>query len=81
MVAKIDCAFNQFNHKSLDQEILKLWKAPIEYVDQFYTRFCNIAYQFPEDEIDWEFLYGRFEYLFCISEPYSAHFDDGATQS
>jgi len=66
LVAKIDRAFNHFNHKALDQEILKLQKVPNESVDQFYTHFCNLAYRFPEDEIDWEFLYGRFEYLLRI---------------
>ena len=55
VVAEIYHDFNHFNHKALDQEILKLQKAlnkeimklrktPDEYVDQFYTCFCNLAY-------------------------------------
>ena len=52
LVVEIDYDFNHFNHKALNQEILKLQKAPDEFVDQLYTRFCNLAYQFPEDEID-----------------------------
>ena len=74
LVREIDHAFNHFDHEALDQEIMKLRKAPDEFVDQFYTRFCNLAYQFLEDEIDWEFLYGRFEYLLHISQCYLAHF-------
>jgi len=79
LVAEIDHAFNHFNHKALDQEILKFRKAPDESVDQFYTHVCNLAYRFPKDEIDW--IYGRFEYLLGIFEPRSAHFGDGVAQS
>jgi len=60
LVTEIDCPFNHFNHKQLNQEILKLQKALDESIDQLYKRFCNLAYQFPKDVIDWEFLYGRF---------------------
>ena len=78
LVIEIDLDFNHFDHEALDQENLKLQKSPRESLDQFYTRFCNIAYQFHEDEIDWEFLYGRFEYLLCISKHSSEHFGYGA---
>lgn len=81
LVAEIDRAFNHFNYKALNKEILELGKGPDESIEQFYTRFCNIAYRFPQDDIDWEFLDGRFEYLLHIYEPRSAHFGDGATQS
>ena len=60
LVVEIDCAFNHFNHKALDQEIEKLYKPLGESIDQFYIHFCNLAYRFSEDEIDWEFLYGIF---------------------
>lgn len=52
--------------------------------------FRNLAYRFPEDESDWEFLDGRFEYLLYISEnmqflksfePRSTYSCDGAAQS
>ena len=58
---------------------MKLRKAPDESIEQFHTRFCNLSYRFPEDDFDWEFLDGIFEYLLHISEPRSTHFDDGAT--
>ena len=81
LVAEIDHAFKHFDHEALDQEIMKLRKELDEFVDQFYTRFCNLSYRFPEDEIDWQFLYGIFEYLLRISEPRSTHFGDGVVQS
>ena len=37
LVAEIDRDFNHFNHKALDQEILKLRKAPDESIEQFCT--------------------------------------------
>jgi len=60
MVVEIDHAFNCFNRKVLDKEILKLRKSPNESVEQFHMRFCNLAYLLLEDEIDWEF---SMEYL------------------
>lgn len=68
LVAEIDRAFNHFDCKALNQEILKLRKEPDESVEQFHTCFCNLACQFPEDDIDWEFLDRRFEYLLYISK-------------
>ena len=68
LVIEIDSAFNHFDCEALNKEILKLWKAPNESVEQFHKRFCNLAYWFPEDGIYWEFLDGRFEYLLYISE-------------
>ena len=72
LVVEIDCAFNHFNCKALNKEILKLQKASNESVEQFNTRFCNLAYQFTEDEIDWEFLDGIFEYLLYISKNHNS---------
>ena len=69
LFAKIESAFNHFDCKALNEEIMKLWKAPDESVEKVYMRFCNFAYRFPKDEIDWEFLNGRFEYLLRIFEP------------
>ena len=68
LVAEIDHDFNHFDHKALNKEILKLQKAPNEFVEQFHTCFYNLAYRFPEDDIDWKFLDGRFEYLLYIFE-------------
>lgn len=81
LAEEIDHSFNHFDHEALDQEILKLRKPLDESVDKFCTCFCNIAYQFPQDEIDWEFLYGRAEYLLHISESCSTHFSDGVVPS
>lgn len=61
-------AFHHFDHQALNIEILKLQKAPDESVEKFHIRFLNLAFCFPEDEIDWEFLDGRFKYLLHISE-------------
>jgi len=63
LIAEIDHAFNHFDRKSLNKEILKLRKAPNESIEQFYMCFHNLAYRFPEDEIDWKFLNGRFNHL------------------
>jgi len=90
LVAEIDRDFNHFDHKALNKEIMKLQKAPDESVEQCHTCFCNLAYRFPEDEIDWEFIDGIFEYLLYVSEnpqflksfeSCSTHFGDGVAQS
>jgi len=90
LVTEIHRAFKNFDRKVLNEEILKLRKEPNESVEQFYMCFHNLAYRFLEDEIDWEFLDGRFEYLLHISKnpqflksfgPRSAYFDDGVAQS
>lgn len=47
---------------------MELYKAPDESIEQFHTCFCNLAYRFPEDEIYWGLLDGRFNYLIYISE-------------
>jgi len=52
LIVEIDRSFHHFDHQALNKEILKLRKVPDEFVEQFYTRFCNLAYLFPEDEID-----------------------------
>ncbi len=81
LVAEIDHAFNHFDHQALNKEIMKLRKALDESIEQFYMHFCNLAYRFLEDDIDWEFLVGRFEYFLDVSKPCSTHFNNGATQS
>ena len=43
LVTEIDRAFNHFDCKALNKEILKLRKAPNESFEQFHTRFCNLA--------------------------------------
>lgn len=53
LIAEIESAFNHFDHKEMNKEILKSWKAPNESIEQFHIHFCNIASRFPEDEIDW----------------------------
>jgi len=68
LVTEIDYSFNHFNYKTLNKEIMELRKALDESIENFYTRFCSLAYRFPKVDIDWEFLDGRFEYLLHISE-------------
>ena len=68
LVPKIDRDFKQFDCKALNKEALKIGKAPDKSFEQCYTCFCNIAYRFPKDDIDWEFRDGIFEYLLYISE-------------
>jgi len=71
LIAEIDCAFNHFDYKALNKEILKLRKAPDEFVEQFYMCFRNLAHRFPEDEIDWELLNGRFTIFFTSLKIYN----------
>lgn len=68
LIVEIDDAFHHFDHQALNKEILELRKAPDESIEQFHTRFCNLAHRFPEDEIDWEFFDGKFKYLLYISK-------------
>lgn len=90
LITEIGHAFNHFDHKSLNEEIMKLQKALDESLEQFYMHFHNLAYQFLEDKIDWELLNGRFNHLLYISEniqllesfePCSTYFGDGDVQS
>lgn len=68
LIAEIKHAFHHFDHQALNKEIMKLRKAPNESFENFNTRFCNLTYLFLEDEIDCEFLDGRFKYLIYISK-------------
>ena len=68
LIKEISDSFYHFDDQALNKEILKLRKAPDESIELFHTLFCNISYQFPKDEIDWEFLDGRFTYLIYISD-------------
>lgn len=86
----LENSIDSLPHLVTEIEILKLRKAPDESIEQFHTLFCNLTWRFPKDEIDCEFLDGRFKYLIYISEnmqflesfePYSTYFSDGAPQS
>ena len=44
MVTEIDHAFNNFNRKELNKEIMELRKALDESIEQFHTHFCNLTY-------------------------------------
>ena len=64
----MDCASHHFDLKALNKKILELWKALDVSLLQFWEQFCNLTFQFPEDEIGWKFLRERFQYLIDISE-------------
>lgn len=90
LVIELNCAFNHFDYKALNKEILKLRKAPDESVEQAHTCFCSFACRFLEDEIDLEFLDGRFKCILYISKtfpllksfkPCRSYFRDGVAQS
>lgn len=64
MIRELAHAFYCYNQKSLTKKFLELWKAPDESHMQFWTRFCNLLFQIPGDEIDWNFLMKYFSIFF-----------------
>jgi len=52
----------------LNKKILELHKAPDESIWQFWEHFQNLAFQIPEDDVNWKFLRERFQHLLHISE-------------
>jgi len=44
LVIEVDYAFNNFNSKELNKEIMELQKAPDESLEKFYMHFRNLTY-------------------------------------
>lgn len=68
MIKELGGAFYHYDCKALNKKNLELRKEPDESIMQFWDFFCNLAFQIPEDEVDWKFLKEYFQYLLHISQ-------------
>jgi len=67
LVKELYLAFEKYDYKFVYNKIMHLRKAPDESLNYFHNRFIHFCFEFSEDDINWNFMKEKFEFLVYIS--------------
>jgi len=66
LVKELYRTFGMYDYKSIFKKIMRLRKSPDESLDDFHDHFNNFCFEFSENDINWNLMKEKFEFLVHI---------------